>query len=183
MHDKWEKRYLELAHSVADWSKDPGTHVGAVVVGAHGQILSTGYNGFPRGVNDSPERLNDRDTKLKFTIHAEMNCIFNASLSGISLAGSTMYVSGLPTCCECAKGVIQSGISKLVIDKGQLTLSPVWYESWKTSRTMLSEAGVKVYVIGDEAPTSDVVTLEDEIGEDDFDSYEEAHRHWKTVRG
>ena len=75
--NKWYKRYLKLAAEVATWSKDPNTQVGAVVVGSKGQILSQGYNGFPRGINDTSKRLNDRDTKLSLVVHAEMNAIFN----------------------------------------------------------------------------------------------------------
>ena len=109
---KWQIRYLRLAQHISEWSKDPSTKVGAVAVGQHGQILSQGYNGFPRGVTDLEDRLEVRDSKYLYTIHAEMNCVFNASLSGVSLYGSSMYVYGLPICHECAKGVIQSGVKK-----------------------------------------------------------------------
>ena len=74
--NKWYKRYLKLAKEVATWSKDPNTQVGAVVVGSKGQILSQGYNGFPRGISDLSKRLNDRDTKLSLIVHAEMNAIY-----------------------------------------------------------------------------------------------------------
>lgn len=146
---KWELRYLDMAKLVSGWSKDPGTKVGAVVVGKHGQILSTGYNGFARGVKDTPARLTDRATKLTMTIHAEMNCVFNASLSGISLEGSTLYVYGLPTCSECTKGVIQSGISRLVIPFDTINKSDFWKTSWEHSSEMLREAGVDVVILKD----------------------------------
>src|SRR4051812_10000824 len=112
---KWQRRYLNIAKEVASWSKDPGTQVGAVAIGDKGQILSQGYNGFPRGVKDTQERLNTREMKLKFTIHAELNLVFNASFSGVSLQGSTVYVYGLPSCSDCAKAMIQAGIRQLVI--------------------------------------------------------------------
>ena len=67
--NKWNTRYLNLARDISEWSKDPNTKVGCVVVGSKGQILSQGYNGFPRGINDLPSRLTDRDTKLIYTIH------------------------------------------------------------------------------------------------------------------
>ncbi len=140
----WAGRYLELARLVSTWSKDPSSSVGAVVVGDHGQILSTGYNGFPRGVHDTEERLNDRETKYKFTIHAEMNCVFNAALSNVSLQGATMYVFGLPICHECAKGIAQSGISEVVLPAPSINTAPKWEESWKTSVEIFEEAGVKV---------------------------------------
>jgi len=74
---KWQIRYLRLAQHISEWSKDPSTKVGAVAVGQHGQILSQGYNGFPRGVTDLEDRLEVRDSKYLYTIHAEMNCVFN----------------------------------------------------------------------------------------------------------
>jgi dCMP deaminase len=147
--NKWNTRYLNLARDISEWSKDPNTKVGCVVVGSKGQILSQGYNGFPRGINDMPGRLNDRDTKLTYTIHAEMNAIFNASYSGISLNGASLYVFGLPICSECAKGVIQVGISKVYVSKSCINARPHWNESWLKSRDMFLEAGVIVNIIND----------------------------------
>ena len=147
--NKWYKRYLKLATEVAEWSKDPNTKVGAVIVGAKGQILTQGYNGFPRGIRDTPKRLNDRDTKLSFVVHAEMNAIYNASYSGVSLDGSTLFVSGLPVCSECAKGIIQVGIRKVVIPKSVIAARPHWTESWKLSEQMFNEAGVMIYYVED----------------------------------
>lgn len=146
----WGKRYMSLASEVATWSKDPNTKVGAVVVGSKGQILSQGFNGFPRGIKDTPKRLNDRDTKLKLVVHAEMNAIFNASYSGVSLDGATIYVHGLPICSECAKGIIQVGISKVVISKSCINARPTWAESWKMSSEMFKEAGIIIFVIDDQ---------------------------------
>jgi dCMP deaminase len=138
---------MSLAEEISTWSKDPNTKVGAVIVGSKGQILSQGYNGFPRGIKDTPKRLNDRDTKLKLVVHAEMNAIYNASYSGVSLDGSTMFVYGLPVCSECAKGVIQVGISKIIIKEEFINARPHWTESWKMSEEMFKESGVKIYII------------------------------------
>ena len=112
---KWDMRYMALAKEVSTWSKDPSTQVGTVAVGSKGQVLSQGYNGFPRGVDDDMSRLEIRETKYKYIVHAEMNCIFNATYNGVSLDGSTMYVYGLPMCSECAKGIIQVGIKKVIM--------------------------------------------------------------------
>ena len=117
--DKWDNRYLALAKEVASWSKDPSTQVGAVTVGAKKEVLSQGFNGFPRGIEDTPERYNHRETKYKFVVHAEMNAIYNATYSGTSLDGATLYIYGLPICSECAKGIIQVGIKKVVIEKSK----------------------------------------------------------------
>lgn len=145
--NKWYKRYLRLAAEVATWSKDPNTQVGAVVVGSKGQILSQGYNGFPRGINDTAKRLNDRDTKLSLVVHAEMNAIFNATYSGVSLDGSTIFIHGLPACSECAKGIIQVGIKKVVVSKQCIEARPHWNDSWNKSKAMFAEAGVAIFVI------------------------------------
>jgi len=142
---KWDLRYLELARQVASWSKDPSTKVGAVAVGSKGQVLSQGYNGFPRGVEDSKNRLESRDEKYKYVVHAEMNCVFNASYNGVSLDGSTMYVYGLPICHECAKGIIQCGVTRVVMP--YQNVPEKWATSWKISTEMFKEAGVKTEFI------------------------------------
>jgi dCMP deaminase len=137
---KWHTRYLKLAKEVAGWSKDPSTQVGAVAIGSRGQVLSQGYNGFPRGIIDTRERYNDRDVKYKFIVHAEMNCIYNATLNGVSLNGATLYIFGLPLCSECSKGVIQVGINTVVMP--QIVIPEKWQKSWELSAKMLTEAGV-----------------------------------------
>lgn len=139
----WDQRYIDLAKHISSWSKDPSTKIGAVAVGKHGQILSTGYNGFPRKIDDLEERLNNRETKYKYTIHAEMNCIYNASLTGISLEGATLYVTGLPVCEKCALGIIQSGIKNVVMSFPK-DLPENWNISGQMAVEMFMEAGVEV---------------------------------------
>lgn len=135
-----DTKFFNLAEQVATWSKDPSRKIGAIAVGDKKQILSMGFNGFPRGVVDSQDRLDDRLTKYKYVVHAEMNAIFNACLNGVSLEGSTLYVIGLPVCNECAKGIIQSGV-KMV--KMKFVDAPGnWNEAWQISKQMFDEAGV-----------------------------------------
>lgn len=141
MLNKWDIRYLGLADEVAQWSKDPSTKIGAIAVGKKGQVLSQGYNGFPRGIEDKVEYYQDRETKYKYVVHAEMNVIYNATYNGVSLDGATMYVTGLPVCSDCAKGIIQVGISRVVMYE---RLTPLkWIESWKTTSGMFDEANIK----------------------------------------
>jgi dCMP deaminase len=142
--DKWDNRYLSLAKEVATWSKDPSSQVGAVSVGAKKEVLSQGFNGFPRGINDLAERYNDRETKYKFVVHAEMNAIYNATYSGTSLDGATLYIYGLPICSECAKGIIQVGIKRVVIEKSKELDN--WNDSVKLSQEMFDEAGVELVI-------------------------------------
>lgn len=141
---KWDTRYLEMAKLVATWSKDPGHKIGAVAVGEHGQILSTGYNGLPRKLRDFDNRLTNRDLKLKHTIHAEMNVIYNASLTNVSLRDASLYVYGLPCCSSCSLGIIQSGINRVVITSQSLNDSDFWTESWQFSKSVFEEAGIEI---------------------------------------
>ena len=141
----WASKYKHLAKEISTWSKDPSTQVGAVVVGKHGQLLSQGYNGFPRGIKDSDDRLNNRERKYELVVHAEMNAIYNASLSGVSLADSTLYVYGLPVCNECAKGIIQCGIKKVVATR-PTEYNGAWDNSIKGAEALFKEAEV-MYLI------------------------------------
>ncbi len=136
---KWIFRYMRLAEQVATWSKDPSTKVGAIIVGNRGQIISQGYNGFPRGVKDLEERYQDRPTKYKYVVHAEMNAILNALYNGSAVVGATLYVHALPVCNECAKAIIQSGIAHVVMDT---KINERWEEAWAITKRMFDEAGV-----------------------------------------
>ena len=95
MSDKWDKRFLHLAKHISEWSKDPSTKVGCIVVGEDREIRSTGFNGFPRGIEDKQERLEDREQKYPMICHAEENAIMHAARIGISLKGTTAYVTCL----------------------------------------------------------------------------------------
>ncbi|NYT52398.1 MAG: dCMP deaminase family protein [Candidatus Vesicomyosocius endoextente] len=142
--DKWDERYLSLAKKVSTWSKDPSTQVGAITVGRKKEVLSQGFNGFPRGIHDTDERYNDREIKYKFVVHAEMNAIYNATYSGTSLDRATLYVYGLPICSECAKGIIQVGIKRVVI-KNSKELDN-WNQSVRLSQEMFNETGIKLII-------------------------------------
>ena len=141
LSNKWDIRYLQLAQEVASWSKDPSTQIGAIAVGNKGQVLSQGYNGFPRGIIDKDAYYLDRETKYKYVVHAEMNVIYNATYNGVSLDGATLYVTGLPVCSDCAKGVIQVGIQRVVMKEQNVPLK--WIDSWKTTAGMFEQANIK----------------------------------------
>ena len=140
MVNKWDKRYLKLAAGVANWSKDPSSKIGAIAVGSKGQVLAQGYNGFPRGISDSFDRYANKDVKYKFVVHAEMNCIYNATYNGVSLDGATLYVHGLPVCSDCAKGIIQVGIRKVIMPLDEYPTH--WLKSFAYSSELFAEAGV-----------------------------------------
>lgn len=137
----WCNRYLSLAKEISTWSKDPSRKIGAVAVGEKGQILAQGYNGFPRGILDSVDRYNDRPTKYKYVVHAEMNVIYNATFNGVSLDRASLFVYGLPVCSECAKGIIQVGIQSVTVFSED-EVPEIWTDSWNTTQNMFKEAGV-----------------------------------------
>ena len=142
MQDKWDKRFMRVAREISSWSKDPSKQIGAVAVNDDRRILATGYNGFPKGIEDIPERYEDRSIKYDLVVHAEMNCIYNATFNGISLKGSTLYVYGLPVCHDCAKGIIQVGINRIVMAMEDIPQK--WLDSFEKSRRMFDESGVLV---------------------------------------
>jgi dCMP deaminase len=108
--DKWDYRWLGLAKHVSFWSKDPSTQVGAVIANGK-KFLSLGYNGFPPGVEDKEEWLNDRETKYKLTTHAEVNAVLNA---GTVVRGLACYLYPLYPCVHCASYLSAAGISRVV---------------------------------------------------------------------
>jgi len=129
-----------MAKQVSTWSKDPSRQIGAIAVDDR-TVVAQGYNGFPRGIQDTDKRLEDRDIKYKFVVHAEMNVIYNATYNGVSLDGCSLYVWGLPVCSECAKGIIQTGITRVVMPIQEIPEH--WVESWTLTQILLNEAGVK----------------------------------------
>ena len=150
--EKWDLRFCELAKYVSDWSKDPNAKVGAVVFSKRGGDIAIGYNGFPMGVEDSAERLDDQEVKLELVVHAEQNALIAA---GSRSHGSTVYVWGKPICARCAGAIIQAGVKRVVAlspDVGEQTSK--WARSGKYAKQMFEEAGVEMdfYVIEGEAP-------------------------------
>jgi len=135
---KWDARFCELARYISSWSKDPNAKVGAVVFSKKGGNISIGYNGFPMGVEDSAERLTDKDTKLELVVHAEVNALIAA---GARAEGSILYVWGKPVCARCAGPIIQAGIKRVVALAPGHTDSP-WDKSGKTAHQMFLEAGI-----------------------------------------
>lgn len=139
--NKWDQRFTRLAREVATWSKDPSTQIGAVIVNDERRVLATGYNGFPKGIADTPERYEDKEVKYETVIHAEMNAIYNATYNGISLKDSTIYVWGLPVCNDCARGIIQVGVKRVVMATDG-DIPEKWVASFSKSFNLFLEAGV-----------------------------------------
>lgn len=135
----WDEYFMGIAMLSARRSKDPSTQVGACIVNSNNKIMSVGYNGFPQGCNDDDfpwERTGDDfETKYPYVCHAELNAILNNG--GSSLNGCKIYVALFP-CNECAKAIIQSGITEVVYmaDKYADTDSVI------ASKRMFDAAGV-----------------------------------------
>lgn len=150
MRTSWDQYFLDIAALVATRSKDPSTQVGAVIV-RNRTILSTGYNGFPRGVDDSPERLSDRATKLELVVHGELNAVLQAAQNGIALRSSTVYVVardavtgaiwGGPPCIRCTVECIQAGIIEYVSYPIR-TAPERWQASCHKAGELIHEAGL-----------------------------------------
>jgi dCMP deaminase len=134
----WDQRFLDLAHHVATWSKDPSTKVGAVLVGTDKRQVALGYNGFPRGIADSTYRLADRDSKLRYTIHAERNVLDNAHFP---TQGATLYCTH-PPCTSCALSIISKGIHRVVSSPMSSEFASRWGAETFLSRDLFREAGV-----------------------------------------
>ena len=132
---------MELAKQIASWSKDPSTQVGCVVVGPDREIRSTGFNGLPRGIKDSEDRLNNREIKYPMICHAEENAIMHAARIGISLKDCTAYVTW-PPCTRCARSLIQAGVSEIIYPKG-IDIPDRWIQDFDLSLKMFKEAAVK----------------------------------------
>ena len=139
---KWDERFLELAKQIASWSKDPSTQVGCVVVGPDREIRSTGFNGLPRGIEDSEDRLNNREIKYPMICHAEENAIMHAARIGVSLKGNSAYVTW-PPCSRCTRSLIQAGVNEVVYPK-DLDIPDRWKDDFDIAMGMMKEAGIKV---------------------------------------
>lgn len=139
---KWHRRFLDVARLVSTWSKDPSTQ--------------TGGNGFARGVDDSEERYADREVKYRFVVHCNTNAIYSAALRGVSLRGATMYLTG-PPCNECMKGIVQSGITRVVWPEDNpfekdVATQQRWQGSIEVSNAMARAAGIEFLRVPDPLP-------------------------------
>lgn len=149
--NNWDNRWISLCQLIATWSKDRSRKVGAVIIDNRNNLISLGWNGFPRDVDDDVDVRHERPTKYLFTEHAERNAIYNAAAKGVSLVGCKMYLQWYP-CADCARGIIQSGISEMIC------VEPDWNDNtykndFAATKEMLYDAGIIVKFLKDlEAP-------------------------------
>lgn len=139
---QWLNHFIEMAKLISTMSKDPSKKIGVVIVDQHNRIVSTGFNGFPRGVEDSSERLEDKDFKRAITLHAEENAILYAKQD---LTECDMYIYGLPPCSHCAAMIIQSGIKNIYYRiPDEYKISDHWKENLVIAETILNEVGINL---------------------------------------
>lgn len=143
----WDRWYLGLAEYVSTASKDPSTKVGAVIVDPDRRVVSVGYNGLPRGVEDTEERLHNRDIKYKMVVHAERNALMFSNLA--SLKGCAIYVWPMMPCAACASMIIQKGITTVVATQND---NPRWQHDFELSKQLFTEASVLLRLYESNAP-------------------------------
>lgn len=142
----WDEYIIDICEVIKKKSKDESTKIGVVIIGKDKQIISTGYNSFPRGIDDTRPERQERPEKYNWMSHAETNAIINSALNGVSTKDSIMYMScGVP-CTECARNIINAGIKEIVCrrDYSDMGNSAMWEEKGKMSFVMFFEAGVMV---------------------------------------
>lgn len=138
---KWDLRFLRMAEEVSTWSKDPRTKVGALIVSPDRRQFSTGYNGFPRKIADTLERLTDREIKNKIVVHAEMNAIDNCKFD---VQGCSLYTTLFP-CNRCCVSIINNNIKRII------TFNDFRKEmNHDLSYELFEEAGVEVILFSSE---------------------------------
>ncbi len=150
MSERWDRHFLRLALLHSEMSKDPRTRVGSVIVGPDKEVRSAGFNGFPRGVADTNERLADKEMKLKLVVHAEMNAVLAAARVGVPLKGCTLYIAatddsklvwGGPPCTRCTVEVIQAGIVEIVSYR-QKPVASSWHADLAIAHSLIQEVGI-----------------------------------------
>lgn len=148
----WHDYYINMLVGIAAKSKDEATKVGVIIVGPDNEIRSTGFNSFPRGINDNMPERQARPAKYLYIEHGERNAIYNAARVGVPLKGCRIYMGFYP-CADCARAIIQSGIAEIIFDyKDYDVKEKYWNERWKeqieASKKMLEEAKIKVTLYG-----------------------------------
>jgi len=137
LSEKWKQRFLDLAHQVASWSKDPSTQVGCVIVKGN-TVKSLGYNGFPRGASDEEHLYQNRDLKYMRVQHAEANAVVNYKGD---LTGCEAFVTHMP-CCSCMGILINAGITKITTVKPEGGLNERFLESFRVSKNLAIECNI-----------------------------------------
>jgi dCMP deaminase len=143
----WDDYFFSIAETVARKSKDRSIKVGCVITQPDHDVVSVGYNGFPRGADDSREEWHVRPKKYLFTSHAEENAICNAARHGKSTNGCIAYVT-LPPCARCARILVQSGIIAIHCEAPPKSWGDhgPWKEEFTAAQEICSSVGVELKI-------------------------------------
>lgn len=136
---KWDERFLGISRNISSWSKDPSTKVGALAVDIERKMIAQGYNGFPKGCDDSDQFYANRESKYARVIHAETNIICNACNSRVGLHNSTIYIYGMYPCPECVKLLAQVHVVRIVFQLGETQNLDKWKGDFETSKSLMRE--------------------------------------------
>jgi dCMP deaminase len=138
----WDEYFMMLVHAISMKSKDESTHIGALIIDDTHRILTTGYNSFPSGIDDTVPERQVRPYKYYWFEHAERNCIYSAARKGIALDNSIMYTNGVP-CVDCGRAVVQAGIKRVIYSEAwNNSNTDKWTEEAKITQELFEEAGV-----------------------------------------
>lgn len=146
MTKSWDEHFAQMAKFIASKSEDESTKCGSVIVGKENEVISTGYNGFPRGIDNKPERQ-ERPIKYKYFEHAERNAIYNCARTGANTLGTKMYVTGIP-CADCARAIIQAGVIEVIAEirdgENDADFIARWKEHTDFTEALFKEANIKL---------------------------------------
>jgi len=145
--DNWDEFFMRHVYLVGSKSKDKSTQIGAILV-RDGTIISEGYNGICRKVNDTIKERNERPEKYHWYEHGERNAVYNCARNGISTSGAIMFTN-YPPCTDCARAVVQSNVKEIVFHKQWADLfdknkGDKWKGHDNRTMTMFIESGVNV---------------------------------------
>lgn len=139
--DKWDQKFIQAAFTIAQWSPDPSSKIGAIAISEQNLPLSWGWNAFPRKFSKLEDKVT-REEKYKWVVHAEMNCIYNACRESVCLRNSTFYIYGIPPCVDCAKGIVQVG-AKRVVTVAYESIKKKWRDSFEESKFLFKDTGIE----------------------------------------
>lgn len=137
----WDLRMLNFAKVVSEWSKDPSTKVGAVIVKGKNRVVSTGYNGFPTGMEDNSDNLNNREEKYSRIVHGEINALLFAERS---VDGCTLYTYPFLPCDRCFVQMAQAGIKRVVAPSATPDQLTRWGAAFEKVKRYGIEMGIEI---------------------------------------
>lgn len=140
--NKWDIRFLNMARLISEWSRDPSTKTGAVIVRPNRSVASVGFNGFPQNMPDDPELYANREEKYSRIIHCEMNALM--FLRDESVQGYTLYTWPFMSCDRCFVHCAQAGIIRFVAPEATAEQLTRWGTAFDRVRGYAKETGLEL---------------------------------------